>query len=218
MKTRTLIWISVLLVVALSLSACGAKEPELPTPTPVDVNAVAVQAIQTFSMQLTMTAFANPTATATPVTPTVASQPTFVVLATNTVAAVNSCNNSLWIQDVTVPDGTTLPAGQEFTKTWLVKNTGTCAWTTSFKIAFAGIGLSMGSQPTPLPKSVAPGEQIEISIKLVAPTTAGDVPESYWKLQDDKGAFFGTWLTVKIKVAGAPAKTATPTLEPTVTP
>jgi len=211
MKTRKLIVISALLIVALALGACGSKEPETPTPTPIDVNAIAVQAIQTFSMQLTMTAFAQPTATQTPIpTATIGVQPTFVVLGTNTSAPVNSCNNSLWLSDVTIPDGTIVQGGQEFTKTWLVQNIGTCTWTTGYKVAFGGIGIGMSSQPTPLSKAVAPGEQIQVSVKLVAPTTAGEIPQSYWKLQDDKGVFFGTWLTVVIKVAAAP-KTATPT-------
>lgn len=220
MKNSKLIITSLVLVIALTLSACGGAN-DAPTPTPIDPNLVAQQAIQTFAMGLTMTAFAQPTATATltPV-PTNTSAPTFIVLGTNsaaTTAVVTSCNNSLWISDVTIPDGTPMAPGQTFTKTWMVKNVGTCTWTPTFKLGFGGIGVPMGGQATPIGKTVKPGEQIEVSVNLVAPNTSGDV-QSYWKLQDDTGVFFGTYLTVVIKVAGPTSTKAPPTDTPTPTP
>ncbi|MBV6394774.1 MAG: hypothetical protein HFACDABA_00342 [Anaerolineales bacterium] len=211
MKNKKLIFASLLLAAALALSACGGKNQE-PTPTPIDPNLVAQQAIQTFAMGLTMTAFAQPTATATltPV-PTNTSAPTFVVLGTTPTAVPTlSCNNAIWVQDITVPDGTPMAPGQAFTKTWLFKNVGTCTWTPTFKIAFAGIGIPMGGQPTPIGKTVAPNEQIQISVSLVAPTTSGDV-ESRWKLQDDSGNWFGETVWVRIKVAGPTPTEAEPT-------
>ena len=218
MKNSKSLLITALLVMALALSACGAKNQE-PTATPIDPNLVAQQAIQTFAMGLTMTAFAQPTATLTPApSPTNTVQPTFVILGTTSAAApvVNSCNNSLWVSDISIPDGTPMAPGQTFTKTWMVKNVGTCTWTPTFKVAFGGIGVPMGGQATAIGKTVKPNEQIEISVNLVAPNTSGDV-QSYWKIQDDTGVFFGTYLTVVIKVAGptstkaAPTDTATPT-------
>jgi hypothetical protein len=209
--------ITALLAMALVLSACGAKNQE-PTATPVDPNMIAQQAIQTFAMGLTMTAFAQPTATATltPAPTNTNPPPTFVLLGTSapSAAPTASCNNSLWVSDITVPDGTPMAPGQAFTKTWMVKNVGTCTWTPTFKVAFGGIGIQMGGQPTPIGKTVKPDEQIEISVNLVAPNTSGDV-QSYWKLQDDSGVYFGTYLTVVIKVAGpTPTKTETPTPTP----
>ncbi len=130
---------------------------------------------------------------------------------------MTSCNNSLWISDITVPDGTPMAPGQAFTKTWKVQNVGTCTWTPTFKLAFGGIGVPMSGQTTPIGKTVKPGEQVEISVNLVAPNTSGDV-QSYWKLQDDTGVFFGTYLTVVIKVAGPTATKAPPTDTATPTP
>ena len=218
MKNSKSLLITALLVMALALSACGAKNQE-PTATPIDPNLVAQQAIQTFAMGLTMTAFAQPTATQTPApSPTNTVQPTFVILGTTSAAApvVNSCNNSLWVSDITIPDGTPMAPGQAFTKTWMVKNVGTCAWTPTFKLAFGGIGVAMSGQTAPIGKAVKPGEQIEVSVNLTAPNTSGDV-QSYWKLQDDTGVFFGTYLTVVIKVAG-PTATKADTPTPTTAP
>ena len=219
MKNSKSILLTAFLVMALALSACGAKNQE-PTATPIDPNLIAQQAIQTFAMGLTMTAFAQPTATATltPAPTNTNPPPTFIVLGTNpaATAVVSSCNNSLWVSDITIPDGTPMAPGQAFTKTWMVKNVGTCAWTPTFKLAFGGIGVAMSGQTAPIGKAVKPGEQIEVSVNLTAPNTSGDV-QSYWKLQDDTGVFFGTYLTVVIKVAG-PTATKADTPTPTTAP
>jgi hypothetical protein len=217
MKTnkQKLIGFSLLAVFALVLSACGGSSKE-PTPTPLDPNLIAAQAIATFAMGLTQTAFAQPTATLTPVpTATNTVAPTFAVLGTKTgVVPVNTCDVSVFMNVETFPDGTPVAPGQQFTKTWLVKNTGTCTWTSTYKIAF-GYGMSqMGGVATPIGKTVKPGEQIEVSVALTAPSTGGDVSGT-WRLMNDQGVFFGTVLTVVIKVAGA---TAAPTATPTETP
>jgi len=217
-KPKTL-WLPVLLVFALILTACGGKSTE-PTPTPVDPNLVAAQAIATFAMGLTQTALANPTETPT-ITPVPTETPTFAPLVTNTPAAAptSSCDVSIFIDDVTVKDGTPMAPGQEFTKTWRLQNGGTCTWMATYKAVFTGVGNGgpMGGATTPIGKEVKPGETIEITIKFTAPATAGDFV-SWWKLQTDTGVFFGTPFSVAIKVVGAPAATATPTDEPPVTP
>ena len=79
-----------------------------------------------------------------------------------------------------------------------------------------GIGVAMSGQTAPIGKAVKPGEQIEVSVNLTAPNTSGDV-QSYWKRQDDTGVFFGTYLTVVIKVAG-PTATKADTPTPTTAP
>ncbi|GER80365.1 MAG: NBR1-Ig-like domain-containing protein [Anaerolineales bacterium] len=214
------LWLPVLIVLALTLSACGGKSKE-PTPTPVDPNLIAAQAIATFAMGLTQTALANPTETPT-LTLTPTEMPTFAPLSTNTpaVAPTSSCDVSLFIADVTVPDGTPVAPGQAVDKTWRIQNGGTCTWTATYKAVFTGVGNGgpMGGATTPIGKTVKPGESIEITIHFVAPTTPGDYT-SWWKLQNDAGAFFGTPLSVAIKVVGsAPAATAAPTEEPTEAP
>jgi len=223
MKTnkQKFIGFSLLAVFALVLSACGGKSKE-PTPTPLDPNLIAAQAIATFAMGLTQTAFAQPTATLTPeptATNTIA--PTFAALGTNTSSApVNTCDVSVFVLDVTVPDGTPRAPGQNFDKTWRVQNSGTCTWTATYKAVFTGSGNGgpMGAVTTPIGKVVKPGESIDITVEFVAPTAAGDYV-SWWKLQNDKSEFFGTPFSVAIKVVGAAAATATvtDTIEPTAT-
>ncbi len=40
----------------------------------------------------------------------------------------SSCDKAQFVSDVTIPDGTVMSPGQKFTKTWSLKNVGTCAW------------------------------------------------------------------------------------------
>jgi len=221
MKTanQKILWLSLLAVFALMLSACGGSSKES-TPTPLNPNLIAAQAIATFSMGLTQTAFAQPTLTPTltPV-PTNTLGLTFAPLGTNTpgVAPTSACDVSVFITDVTVPDGTPMAPGQNFDKTWRIQNSGTCTWTATYKAVFTGSGNGpMGAVTTPLGKVVKPGETIDIIVEFVAPTSPGEYI-SWWKLQNDKGVFFGTPFSVAIKVVGA-ATTATPTELPTVTP
>ena len=99
-----------------------------------------------------------------------------------------------------------MPAGQAFTKTWKVQNSGTCAWTTSFKLTFS-YGEAMGGQTVSLPASVAIGDKVNISVDLTVPNKTGKLT-GVWVLVDDKGQHFGPILTVVINV-GAVSPTPT---------
>lgn len=175
----------------------------------VYTNAAATLAAQ----QLTLgPATATPTlfSTATPsLTPTIT--PTFLALPlgpTNTLAAGGGggstavgCNNSAFVSDVTIPDDTAMTPGQTFTKTWKLSNTGSCPWTTAYKVSFVS-GNGMGGVATPLTVTVAPGASGDVSVAMTAPATAGDAI-GYWILTNDSGQNFGSSFYVKIKVGGA---------------
>jgi len=61
------------------------------------------------------------------------SDPTWIVnhmtVAPATQPPPAGCDRAQFISDVTVPDGTTFAPGATFTKTWRLKNSGTCTWT-----------------------------------------------------------------------------------------
>jgi hypothetical protein len=203
----------------LLLSACGSAATETPTstPTPVDVNAIATEAIQTFVVQLTQNA---PTITPTPLpTDTPAASPTPFATVALGVPTAASCANYQFISE-TIPDGTEMTVNQTFTKTWKVKNTGTCDWTTNFKLAFS-YGEAMGGQTVSLADTVKPGDTVSLSVDLKAPNKTGEF-RGFWAILDDKGAPVGSVLYVDINVVAAsttPTATgdATATTEPTAT-
>jgi hypothetical protein len=209
-------WLALTVTLALILSACGAGSKE-PTPTPVDVNQAVANGIATFAMGLTQTAFAQPTATFTP-SPSATNTLAPVALTTSTKAAqpTSSCDLLVFIDDVTVKDGTVMAPGQVFDKTWRIQNGGTCTWTPTYKAVFTGSGNgSLGGITTPIGKTVKPGDYVDITVKFTAPSAAGDF-SSWWKLQNDSGVWLsGTPFSVVIKVVGA---TAAPSATATATP
>ena len=108
------------------------------------------------------------------------------------------CLNSLLVSDETIPTGTVLSPNESFTKTWLVKNTGTCDWSGSFKITYVG-GDLFGSDTTKIRKIVGAGSSAEISLDMKAPGTKGTV-SSAWQMADDGGQLFGQLFAFSIVV------------------
>jgi hypothetical protein len=103
-------------------------------------------------------------------------------------AEFNCQYSSLFISDITIPDGTIMSPGEKFTKTWAIKNNGSCAWVSNANITFSFLKgeLMNASTTTILPKSifpVEPGEIINISVDFIAPTQSGTY-RSYWQLNN----------------------------------
>ena len=162
------------------LSACGATPADLTPTVTVNPDEIRTQAVGTFAADLTLTAFAaphnTPAATVTPLA-------TFTAGATSTrrcgtigtapvAGATASCYGLSFVSDVTIPDNTPVTAGQAFTKTWKVKNAGSCAWDAGFKFAFTG-GEQMGGTSFTLPSAVAAGAVYDISVPMTAPNKIG---------------------------------------------
>jgi hypothetical protein len=98
----------------------------------------------------------------------------------------------------TVLDGTTFTAGEPFTKTWRLLNTGSCTWNPNYRLVFSNIDQMEGPDFILLDTSVAPGGQVEILVNLKAPIIAG-THIGYWRLQADNGIRFAR-ISVKIHV------------------
>jgi hypothetical protein len=174
----------------------------------------AMQSTTTLATALpTDTPNGSPTATLFPqltfTTPNTTTTPAIATLVPTSII-VNSCNGSAYISDVTIPDNTVMAPGASFVKTWAIQNTGTCTWSTSYKLVFLS-GSQMGGAATALTASVAPSQQVNVSVSLTAPTTSGTYT-GYWRLADDKGTGFGGSVTVVIVVSSSLTSTPTGTL------
>ena len=101
-----------------------------------------------------------------------------------------TCDWAQFIADVTVPDGTTYAPGTTFRKTWRLKNIGSCTWTTSYALVFDSGERMGGPTAVNFPTSVAPGQTVDLSLDLTAPSSAGHY-FGYWKLRNASGAIFG---------------------------
>lgn len=100
------------------------------------------------------------------------------------------CDQAQFISDITAPDGATFAPNTAFTKTWRLKNIGTCTWSTAYKVVFTGGDILGAPAAISMPVNVAPGQLVDISIKLTTPATGGHF-KGLWKLQNLAGAQFG---------------------------
>jgi plastocyanin len=137
-----------------------------------------------------------------------------------------SCDRAQFIADVTVPDGTLFVPNAVFTKTWRLKNVGTCTWSTSYQLIF-DTGTKMGGpDAVNLPINVSPGQTVDLTINLTAPNAGGSY-RGYWKFKNANGVPFGIgadgtkswWVDIRVSGATATPVTSTPgTPYPTATP
>jgi hypothetical protein len=194
--------IAAILFTTTLIAACGpSATPAGSTP---DVVAVRTSAASTVVSQFTLTAAAfTPTISAPAAlteTPAETSEPD--TTATVTVApvaqvtnaegtVVTLCDKYAWdpeTVDVNVPDNTPVSPGQDFVKTWKIKNIGACTWGEGYEMVFS-YGEEMEGVAQPLGAAIAPGQEVEVSVQFTAP----DLPGSYfsvWTLQNAKGIPF----------------------------
>jgi hypothetical protein len=217
------------LVLALVFAVRGMSPAGQPTAT-LDSNAVLTAAAETANVRLTELALTTPSATPEP--PTATSDPALTAaaqtqqvqltqqaLVTLTPAAsptltaaptsAGGVELAVYVDDITIIDGTDLAPGAAFTKTWRLKNAGATTWTTSYKLVFIS-GDRMGDVTSAaVPKNVLPNEMVDISVDLVAPTKAGTYT-GYWKMLNAAGQFFNDAIYVQIDVVTEDGATAVP--------
>jgi len=129
-----------------------------------------------------------------------------------TTAPVACTNNSAFVQDMTIPDGTVVPAGATVIKTWRMSNNGTCAWGAGYQIVFvSGEAMTTGTVLTA--PSTPAGATADLSVSITAPAAPGSHTGT-WRLRSSSGALFGQAISIRITVPGAVAPTTTPTVTP----
>jgi hypothetical protein len=171
---------------ACNLPAPGASTPDL-APTFI---AATVQGLRT------QAATAPPTL-ALPTQAPATAEPTQAPVASATPTATQSatpadgdCDQVEFVADVTVEDDSVFDPGESFTKTWRLRNSGTCTWTTSYALAFIDGRKMGGPDVKPLASSVAPGQTADVSVQLVAPSATG-THRGNWMLRNAEGENFG---------------------------
>jgi ABC-type amino acid transport substrate-binding protein len=130
-------------------------------------------------------------------------------------------DGAAWVADLSYDDkNMTAPPvmqpGQPFTKGWRMKNVGTCAWTTGFKLAYSYGNVpaaQMGGQPVPVTKPINPGETFDFYVNLIAPIAPGTY-QGFWNMRNTANEKFGETVWVGITVPGAPTPTPAPTQTP----
>jgi hypothetical protein len=141
-----------------------------------------------------------PTATLPPTsTPAVTNTP----LATTSSGGATGCDSATFVSDVTIPDGEEIAPDAEFVKTWRLKNSGTCTWSTSYSLVFASGNAMDGTASQALSGSIAPGSNVDVSVTLTAPPADGEYT-GYWALRNASGQNFASfYVQISVGEGGA---------------
>ena len=152
------IWIFILLTCFI-LTSCVTVEEETPSDAPP---LFVTSTLPPTKQGLTLPTAVPPTASPTldPLTPS----PT-------TTSAASCRDSAILVEDVTIPDNTSVPRGQKFTKTWKFQNMGRCTWT-GYTIAFLSGDRMSSPDSAPIPDTEARAT-VDVSIDLVAPPNDG---------------------------------------------
>jgi hypothetical protein len=135
--------------------------------------------------------------TTTPIPALYTAIPTPTLTAT---ATAGPCVNNLeFIQDATIPDGTSFSFGATIDKQWLVNNNGTCNWDSTYRLKWIG-GDPLGAAQEQALYPARAGTQVTLHITFTAPTTEGTF-ESAWQAYSSDGIAFGDPVFIKIIVS-----------------
>lgn len=108
-------------------------------------------------------------------------------------------NDSQFLLDVTVPDGTHFTPNTRFTKTWRLLNIGGCSWDSGYHIQFFPGGEMQDPARLVLSETVPPGGEVDISVEFKAPGSVGTY-RVQWQLAAPDGTLFGAKPYVEIIV------------------
>lgn len=129
-------------------------------------------------------------------------------------AASPACYSAL-LTGETVPDGTSIPSGNAFSKRWTLRNTGSCTWRADQRLVFSSGDHMGGPASVKLNETVKPGGQVNVTVDLKAPSKDGTYT-GYWKMQTVDGVRFAR-IWVKIRVGTSSGINPTSTVPFTIT-
>ncbi len=197
-----------ILSAALILSGCGRQTAGTDTPGPDEIATIAYQTVVAELTRIAGEATPTPTQlppteTAIPTdTPEPTEAPTLEPTATFTPLAPTStpntgpsptavlCDRAVLVGDLEVLAGSSFKPGANFTKTWRLRNTGTCTWTKNYSLVWVSGDKLDGPASQNLTRDVRPGETLDLAVDLEAPSTVGEY-QGDWKLTNASGARFG---------------------------
>lgn len=193
---KSMLVITLVLIFSIGIAGCNFPGQEPPESQVDLLNTAAAQTIQAQQTLIAQTTEEPPeqeaTVTETPPSPddTDIPQPT----STPTVAPTNTqqvrCDQAAFVSE-TIPDGTDFNPGQSFTKTWTLKNNGSCTWNANYDVVFfSGNALGAPAAKQLTSSTVAPGQSVTISMDLQAPINAG-THRGDFKLRNANGVIFG---------------------------
>jgi len=189
-----------LMVAALACTLPGQKPPVTPQNTPDVLSGTQTSAVERTrsairtQRALDLARLDTPTAVRNTVRPSPTPGPSQTPVpqgTSNVTPVVSACDHYSLVRDVTIPDGTFMVKNTKFTKTWRLKNTGTCTWMMDYEIYFESGDAMVGPNSVRIKRNVLPGETIDVSIDLTAPDHIGLFRSNY-KMRNSNGEIFGS--------------------------
>jgi hypothetical protein len=226
--------LALLLAFSLLLSACrsssGNNSNEKDSAAVLTEAAVTADAIlRTMSASSPTPAPVTPTSTATQ-TPEPSSTPIpGISTLPGGTPAPSSGDKAEFVADLTIPDGTVFAPNATFVKTWRLKNAGLTTWTPSYTVVYYNGDDLKAPASVALPATVAPGQTVDVSLPMTAPTKDGTYTANFL-LSNASGSRFGLdpggvqpfYVVIVVDAKeGTPAASptpTTPTVGPSVTP
>ncbi|KAI8325261.1 hypothetical protein GQ54DRAFT_242478, partial [Martensiomyces pterosporus] len=99
-----------------------------------------------------------------------------------------------FVEDVTIPDGTSVGAGEPFVKIWSVANMGDTEWPRGTMLVHLEGEPAIPGNKKAVPVVVGKRyEQVGVAVDLVAPERPGTYT-SKWRLMTPGGHYFGSGL------------------------
>ncbi|EGG20737.1 ZZ-type zinc finger-containing protein [Cavenderia fasciculata] len=121
---------------------------------------------------------------------------------------------SRYVSDMATKDGSLLTPGQGFTKIWRLRNDGNQQWPENTTLSFVS-GDRMSSPDGVTVEPALPGNDVDVAINLVAPSTPGRYI-GYWKLFTPEGNAYGQRLFADVYVEGKKEEVAVEQVKPAV--
>lgn len=145
-------------------------------------------------------------------TPTPTNQPAATTVPPIPTATPPACWDGMkFVADITFDDNDMknppyIKPGDGFVKTWRVQNTGTCTWTSKYRLAYAYGNVTtahMNGQSLNIPGNVTPGQLVDLSVTLIAPQEILTY-QGFWQMENATGRRFGQTIWVGISTLADP--------------
>ena len=140
-------------------------------------------------------------------TPYPPSQATPTSLPPVSTAVPAACVDGMkFVADITYPDNnmndlSQLKPGESFVKVWRLLNNGNCTWTPNYHLVYAYGNVEaaqMNGLQVAIPRDVVPGEEVDVSVTLVAPIAPSSTYQGFWQMENSNGDRFGRTVWVGI--------------------
>jgi len=169
------VWLKPAWLVLLFLLAACAGRADLPYVPPTGFPVLPVTPTKTF--------------TPGPAQPDLTPQP----------SATQSCTSGLiYLEDLSLSDGTVVSPGESLDKRWRVENSGTCNWDARYNLTLVS-GPDLGASENQALYPARIGSQAELRIQFTAPQEPGTY-RSAWQAHDPQGQPFGDEVYIEIVV------------------